>query len=85
MMLSNKRKYGQTLENTLKHQSIPNFRLVMTKESSLMMTKHTGNTSNLQWEEVSRRHGVEEVVVIWGGGCDMGFLRGFNLTVLICE
>ncbi len=85
MILSNKKNYGQTLENKLKHQSIPNFRLEMTKESSLMMTTHKGNTSNLRWEEVSRRQGVEEVVVIWGGGCDMGFLRGFNLTVLICE
>ena len=29
-----------------------------------MMT-HTGNTSSLRWQEVGRRKGVEEVVVIW--------------------
>ena len=45
-------------------QSIPNDRLVMTKDSPMMMT-HTGNTSRLRWREVGRRQGVEEVVVMW--------------------
>jgi hypothetical protein len=38
---------------------------VMTKESSPMMITRTGNTSSLQWQEVGRRKGEEEVVVIW--------------------
>ncbi len=30
-----------------------------------MMMTHTGNTSSLQWQEVGRRKGAKEVVVIW--------------------
>jgi hypothetical protein len=30
-----------------------------------MMMTHTGNTSSLRWQEVGRRKGAEEVVVIW--------------------
>ena len=37
----------------------------MTKEDSLMMMTHTGNTSNLQCQEVGRRKGAKELVVIW--------------------
>jgi hypothetical protein len=38
---------------------------VMTKESSPVMMTHTWNTSNLQCQEVGRRKGAKEVVVIW--------------------
>ena len=38
--------------------------LVMTKQSSMMMT-HTANTSSLRWAGVGRTKGEEEVVVIW--------------------
>jgi hypothetical protein len=38
---------------------------VMTKESSPMMMTHTGNSSNLQCQEVGRRKGAKELVVIW--------------------
>jgi hypothetical protein len=38
----------------------------MTKESSTMMMTHTGNASSLQWQELGKRKGAEEeVVVIW--------------------
>jgi hypothetical protein len=30
-----------------------------------MMMTHTGNASILQWQEVGRKKGAEEVVVIW--------------------
>jgi hypothetical protein len=30
-----------------------------------MMMTHTGNASSLQWQEVGRRKGAKEVVVIW--------------------
>jgi hypothetical protein len=36
----------------------------MTKESVPMMT-HTGNASNLQCQEVGRRKGPKDLVVIW--------------------
>ena len=51
---------GRTLEST------PNYRLVMTKESSPMMMIHTGNTSSgYGGQEVGRRKGAEQVVVVW--------------------
>ena len=37
----------------------------MTKESSPMMMTHTGNVSSLQCQEVGRRKGAKELVVIW--------------------
>jgi len=37
----------KTLENTLKVGMNTYYRLVMTKESSLMMKTHTGNTSHI--------------------------------------
>ncbi len=40
-------------------------RLVMTEEFSPMMMTHTGNTSNLQCQEVGRRKGAKELVVVW--------------------
>jgi hypothetical protein len=42
----------------------------MTKESSPMMT-HTGNASNLQCQEVGRRKGAKELVVIWAYSVDL--------------
>ena len=48
-----------------RQQSMPNCRLLMTKESSPMMMTHTGNASSLRWQEVGRRKSAEEVVVIW--------------------
>ena len=50
----------------------------MTKESSPMMT-HTGNESSLQCQEVGRRKGAKEVVVIWAYSVALVWL------VLICE
>jgi hypothetical protein len=44
---------------------------VMTKESSPMMMTHTGNASNLQCQEVSRRKGAKELVVIWAYSVDL--------------
>ena len=72
----------KTLESTLKasvHQSIRSCRLVMTRESSPMMMTYTGNASNLQCQEVGRRKGVKEVVVIWAYSVVLVWL------VLICE
>jgi hypothetical protein len=34
------------------------------RSSSMMMTR-TGDASSLQWQEVGRRKGAEQVVVIW--------------------
>ena len=51
----------------------------MTKESSPMMMTHTGNGSNLQCQEVGRRKGAKEVVVIWVYSVALVWL------VLICE
>jgi hypothetical protein len=45
---------------------------------SVMMT-HTGNASNLQCQEVGRRKGAKEVVVIWAYSVVLVWL------VLICE
>jgi hypothetical protein len=39
-----------------------------------MMMTHTGNTSSIQCQEVGRRKGAKELVVI------MGLLSGFSLT-----
>jgi hypothetical protein len=47
------------------------------KESSLMMMTHTWNTSSLRWQEVGRRKGVEEVVVIWGYSVTLVWLVWF--------
>jgi hypothetical protein len=44
-----------------------------------MMMTHTGNASNLQCQEVGRRKGAKEVVVIWAYSVVLVCL------VLICE
>jgi hypothetical protein len=64
---SKKNQFLTSLMNNMlgKNQSIPCYRLVMPKETSPMTMIHTGNTSSLRWQEVGRRQGPEEVVVIW--------------------
>ncbi len=64
MMLSRKGPWTRPWKAQKRHQSIRSYRLVRTKESSPIMMTHTGNTSNLQFQEVGRRKGVKEVVVI---------------------
>jgi hypothetical protein len=49
--------------SSLNMKSIPNYRPVMTKESSPMMMTHTDNTRSLRCQDLGRRTGVEEVVV----------------------
>jgi hypothetical protein len=39
-----------------------------------MMMTHTGNSSSLQGEEVGRRKGAEQVVVIWAYSVDLVWL-----------
>ena len=39
-----------------------------------MMMTHTGNARSLQWQEVGRRKGTEEVVVIWAYSVDLAWL-----------
>jgi hypothetical protein len=51
MMISRKKLGTRPWKTHWSHQSIPNCRLVMTKESSPMMMTHTGNTSTLRWQE----------------------------------
>jgi hypothetical protein len=65
MILSRKGPWTRPWKAQKRNQSIRSCRLVMTKESSPMMMTHTGNTSNLQCQEVGRRKGAKEVVVIW--------------------
>jgi hypothetical protein len=65
MILSRKGPWTRPWKTQKRHQSIRSCRLVMTKESSPMMMTHTGNTSNLQCQEVGRRKGSKEVVVVW--------------------
>ncbi len=65
MILSRKGPWTRPWKVQKRHQSIRSCRLVMTKESSPMMMTHAGNTSNLQCQEVGRRKGAKEVVVIW--------------------
>jgi hypothetical protein len=65
MMLSRKGPWRRPWKAQKRHQSIRSCRLVMTKESSPMMMTPTGNTSNLQCQEVGRRKKAKEVVVIW--------------------
>jgi hypothetical protein len=65
MMLSRKGPWTRPWKAQKRHQSIRSCRLVMSKESSPMMMTHTGNTSNLQCQEVGRRKGTKELVVIW--------------------
>jgi hypothetical protein len=48
----------KTLESTLKTPS-------SSESSPMMMMTHTGNASSLQWQEVGRRKGAKEPVVIW--------------------
>jgi hypothetical protein len=38
---------------------------------------HTGNTSNLQCQEVGRRKGAKEMVVIWAYTVTLVWLVGF--------
>ncbi len=38
---------------------------------------HTGNTSSLRRQEVGRRKGTEEVVVIWGYSVGLVWFVGF--------
>jgi len=40
-------------------------RLSGKEHSFLGADRHTGNESSLQWQEVGRRKGAKEVVVIW--------------------
>ncbi len=64
-MLSRKKLWTRPWKAHWRHQSIQCCRLVMAKESSPMMKPHTGDASSLQWQEVSRKKGAEQVVVIW--------------------
>jgi hypothetical protein len=64
MMFSRKGPWTRPWKAQKRHQSIRSCRLVMTKESSPMMMTHTGNASTLQCQEVGRRKGAKEVVVI---------------------
>ncbi len=52
----------KTLESTLK-ASI-NTMLPTCDDKGVMMT-HTGNASSLQCQEVGRRKGIKELVVVW--------------------
>ncbi len=65
MMISRNGPWTRPWKAQKRHQSIRSCRLVTTKESSPMMMTHTGNTNNLQCQEVGRRKGAKEVVVIW--------------------
>jgi hypothetical protein len=55
----------KTLENTLRAGMNTYCRLVMTKESSPMMRHIQETQVGYGGEEVGRRQGEEEVVVIW--------------------
>ncbi len=44
---------------------------VLVKESSPMMMTHTEKASSLQCQEVGRRKGAKEVVVIWDYSVDL--------------
>ncbi len=65
--------------------TIPCCWLVMTKESSPMMMTHTGNASSLRWQEVGRRQGAEEVVVIWAYSVALVCLLGFVSNRFVIE
>ena len=41
-----------------------------------MTMTHTANRSSLRWQEVGRRKGAEEVVVIWGYSVGLVWLVG---------
>jgi len=55
----------QILENTFKVSINTMLPTCDDKGVFTMMMTHTGYASNLQWQEVGGRKGVEEVVVIW--------------------
>jgi hypothetical protein len=76
MMLSRKGPWTRPWKAQKRYQSIRSCRLVMTKESSPMMMTHTGNASNLQCQEVGRRKGAKEVVVIWAYALHRTNFRG---------
>jgi hypothetical protein len=77
MSLSRKVLWTRPWKTHWIHQSIRCCRLVMTKESSPMMMTHTGNTSSLQCQEVGRRKGSKELVVIWVWSVDLVWLFWF--------
>ena len=64
-MISRNKLWTRPWKSHWRYQSIPCWWLVMTKESSPMMMTHTGNGSSLRCQEVGRRQGPDEVVVIW--------------------
>jgi hypothetical protein len=75
--LSRKGPWTRPWKSHWRHQSIRRYRLVMTKESSPMMMTLTGNTSNLQCQEVGRRNGSKELVVIWAYSMSLVWLVWF--------
>jgi len=54
----------KTLESTLKAAINAKLPTCDDKGVFTMMMTHTGNASSLRWQEVGRRKGAEEVVVI---------------------
>ena len=57
----------------------------MTKESSPMMMTHTGNASSLQCQEVGRRNGAKDLVVIWSYSVDLVWLVWFVSKCFVNE
>ena len=60
-----KKTMDKTLKRTLKVAINTKLPTCDDKGVFTMMMTHTGNTSSLRWQEVGRRKGAEEVVVIW--------------------
>jgi hypothetical protein len=60
-----KRTMHKTLESTLKVSINTTLPTCDDKGVFTMMMTHTGNASNLQCQEVGRRKGAKELVVIW--------------------
>jgi hypothetical protein len=73
-----KRTMDKTLENTLK-ASINTKLPTCDDKGVFMMMTHTENASNLQCQEVGRRKGAKEVVVMWAYSVVLVWF------VLICE
>ena len=60
-----KRTMDKTLESTLKASINTTLPTCDDKGVFMMIMTHTGNASNLQCQEVGRRKGAKELVVIW--------------------